>query len=124
MERLLLYVEETPGAAAAANWLLKLALALSARVFALYVLPSGDRRDDEEEQAWQLLYEIEDDAFADNVRISLLLEQGDPLERLCDVCHSFRTELLAVSADTRLAIPELLRRSPHPVVLVKPPKEV
>ena len=80
MERILLYVEDTPGIAAAVAWTLRLAQGMSCRVFALSVVSPDvpHRRDartsDAEERAWGLLYEIEDEAFQKNVRISLLLE--------------------------------------------------
>ena len=96
MERILLYVEDTPGMAAAVAWTLRLAKGMSCRVFALSVVnPDAPRRrdtqtSDAEERAWSLLYEIEDDAFQKNVRISLLLETGEPLQRAGQPQHQLR----------------------------------
>ncbi len=125
MERILLYVEDTPGMAAAAAWALRLAKGMSCRVFALSVMnPDSPRRrdaqaSDAEERAWSLLYEIEDDAFEKNVRISLLLETGDPLQKLISLGTSYDAELIVASADCRLVISELVRQSNRPVVFVK-----
>jgi len=126
MERILLYVEDTPGMPAAVAWSLRLAKGMSCRVFALSVVdPAATprRRDgqssDIEERAWSQLYEIEDDAFQQNVRISLLLEPGDPLSRLVGLSSSYDAELIVASADCRLTISELVRQSSRPVVFVK-----
>lgn len=125
MERILLYVEDTPGMAAAVAWTLRLAKGMSCRVFALSVInPDAPlRRDtqtsDAEERAWSLLYEIEDDAFQKSARISLLFETGDPLQQLISLSTSYDAELIVASADCRLVCAELVRQSNRPVVFVK-----
>ena len=125
MERILLYVEDTPGMPAAVAWALRLAKGMSCRLFALSVIsPDLPRRrdaraSDAEERAWSLLYEIEDDAFQKNVRISLLLETGEPLQELIKLSTSYDAELIIVSADCRLMVAELVRQSSRPVVFVK-----
>jgi len=125
MERIMLYVEDTPGMATAATWTLRLAKGMSLRVFALSVVtPDAPRRrdtqtSDAEERAWSGLYEIEDDAFQKNVRISLLFETGDPLQKLISLSTSYDAELIVASADCRLTCSELVRQSSRPVVFVK-----
>lgn len=126
----MLYVDDTPGLPAAVAWTLRLAKALSCRVYALAVIGQdaprrrGAKSSDMEERAWSLLYEIEDDAFQEDVRISLLLESGKPLPRLASLSSSYDAELVVASADCRLAVPELVRRSSRPVVFVKQPREI
>ncbi len=121
----MLYVDDTPGMPATIAWSLKLARSMSCRLIALSVIdPAAPRRrespsSDVEERAWSLLYEIEDDAFQQNVRISLLLEPGEPLGRLVSLSSSYEAELIVVSADCRLTITELVRQSSRPVVFVK-----
>jgi hypothetical protein len=125
MERIMLYVEDTPGMASAAAWVLRLAKGMSCRVFALSVVnPDTPRRrdtqtSDAEERAWSMLYEIEDDAFEKNVRISLLLETGEPLQKLISLSNSYDAELIVASADCRLTCSELVRQSSRPVMFVK-----
>ncbi len=125
MQRIMLYVEDTPGMATAAAWALRLARDMSCRVFALSVVdPDAPRRrdtqtSDAEERAWNQLYEVEDDAFQKNVRISLLLETGDPLPKLIGLSTSYDAELIVASADCRLTCSELVRQSNRPVVFVK-----
>jgi nucleotide-binding universal stress UspA family protein len=125
MQRIMLYVEDTPAMATAAAWALRLAKGMSCRVFALSVVdPDAPRRrdtqtSDAEERAWGQLYEVEDDAFQNNVRISLLLETGDPLQKLISLSNGYDAELIVASADCRLTCSELVRQSSRPVVFVK-----
>ena len=125
MQRVLLYVEDTPVMPTATAWALSLATGMSCRVFALTVIgPDAERRrdahaSDAEERAWSHLYEIEDDAFQKNVRISLLLETGDPLQELVSLSTNYDAELIVVSADCRLTCSELVRQSSRPVVFVR-----
>ncbi|HTW90790.1 MAG TPA: universal stress protein [bacterium] len=125
MERVLLYVEDTPGMPATVEFALRLAKGMSCRVFALSVIDPDihrhrdNQKSDAEERAWSMLYEIEDDAFQQNVRISLLLEPGEPLSRLISLSTSYDAELIVVSADCRLMAAEVVRQSNRPVVFVK-----
>jgi len=125
MQRIMLYVEDTPAMATAAAWALRLAKGMSCRVFALSVVdPDAPRRrdtqtSDAEERAWGQLYEVEDDAFQKNVRISLLIETGDPLQKLISLSNGYDAELIVASADCRLTCSELVRQSSRPVVFVK-----
>ncbi len=122
LERLMLYVEEP--AEKAIQLSLRLAKALDARLFAVYIidtslLPTGARRHQRlselEDRAWQMLYEIENDASEQDVRISLLLDQGPPKEVLFQLVLSYEVDLLVVSASTRLNVMELINRCPAPV---------
>jgi nucleotide-binding universal stress UspA family protein len=115
IERILLCVDDTPGLGRTAAWALDLARALSCRLFAVAVIA----RPDAEERAWELLYEIEDDAFEQNVRVSLLLESGEALPQLARLAASYGVDLVVAGADTRLPAGELVDQSPRPVVFVK-----
>lgn len=123
IERILLFVEDTPGVTSSAAWTLKLARKLSSRVFAACVLTARPGQNgpspDIEERAWELLYGIEDDAFGENVRISLLLEQGDQLQRLRDLCSSYEIDLVVASADSRLSASDLVKHNTRPTLFVK-----
>ncbi|HDQ99680.1 MAG TPA: universal stress protein [candidate division WOR-3 bacterium] len=120
LERLILYVLPGREGEAAAGWALALARRLGARVFAVHAVDdreqtAGDQ--ESEEAAWKILYEVEDDAFEEDVKLSLVLEQGDPVERLVEVVAGYSGDLVVVPAG---AFPpaELVRRSPAPVVFV------
>jgi nucleotide-binding universal stress UspA family protein len=128
IEQILLWLDDSAAARAAATWALNLAQHLSARVYALYILPpehkpatSRTRKvsTEKEEKAWELLYEVEDEAFNQNVRISLLLESGEPLERFREILTSYNPDLIVVSTAGPLSSEEIIRQSPQPVVFVK-----
>lgn len=125
IERLLLLVDDSPSCRAAANWTLDLAQRLSARVLALYVVDSalpgkGKARDERlaalEEKAWKALYEIEDDAFEKDVKISLLLDQGESLSTLLNICRSYNVQLVVLSSEARLRPQDLIAHSSSPVL--------
>ncbi len=138
IEQLLLWLDDTPGARSAARWALDLARIISARVYAIYILPEPEpvprtkrslpvtnlplQPAPSEERAWAVLYEVEDEAFERDVRISLLLEAGEPLARLKDVCVTYKTDLVVVSADCPLPVEKIVNQLPGPVVFVKPEK--
>lgn len=128
---LLIWVVDTKNLQPAVRWTLDLARALTARVYAVYILPEGTAKrkgnrqsgSEPEEKAWELLYEVEDEAFEQNVRISLLMENGDPLTRLCELINIYKVDLVVASADCPLPAEELIRHSPRPVVFVRNYKE-
>ncbi len=119
VKRILLVVEDTTGSREAVAWTLALARRLEARVIAASVIdPAGDPGIDAEEleeRRWKTLYEIEDDAFQADVKISLLLDQGDPLERVLELGASYDADLLVVGAGSQLEPAALLRRGGMPV---------
>jgi nucleotide-binding universal stress UspA family protein len=122
LERILLHVEDTPGLPVTVAWTLQLTRALSSRLFAVAVVAAADSARSSavaEERAWELLYGVEDDAFQQDVRVSLLLEQGDALERLHSLSDSYGVALIVASADSRLALADFVHRSRRPVAFVK-----
>jgi len=131
IERMVLYVEPGANSKSTARTALSLARRLGARLFAVWVMdsvepgpqPRRGRRPDVEEKAWRALYEIEDDAFAQDTSISLLLEQGRPLDKLLEICSSYDAGLVVVDPDTKLGAAELLKRSLIPVLFANGPKE-
>ena len=139
-QKLLLWVDERPESAAAANQALLLARLGDARVFAVSVLevpaaaePSGaasaakrlrrgPRRKatptaEPEERAWSRLYEIEDDAFEANVKISLLLETGNRDEKLLALIDSYQLDALIIGTRSIRGWEELIERCPVTVLL-------
>jgi nucleotide-binding universal stress UspA family protein len=98
---------------------LTLARELGARVIAVSIInendaPAGPGRDqhtsDLEESAWARLYEVEEEAFSRDVRVSLLLEQGEPVDRLLELCESYEVDILLLDAASRLSTAELVGR--------------
>ncbi|MGQ9678617.1 MAG: universal stress protein [bacterium] len=132
--QILLWLNDAPSTSNAIIWALSLAQTLSARVYALYILPpepthrtgtelskkrNRKSNPEKEEKAWELLYEVEDEAFDRNIRISLLLEQGEPLACFSEICSIYNPDLIVVSADGPLPSVAIINQSPKPVVFVK-----
>lgn len=134
INQLLLWLNNTPSFRTTVTWALTVAQTLSARVYALYILPpestagteTSKKRNrksstEREEKAWELLYEVEDEAFDKNVRISLLLERGEPLPRFKEICSIYHPDLIVLGADVPLPAGEIINQTPKPVVFVKTP---
>jgi nucleotide-binding universal stress UspA family protein len=133
LEKILLYIDESEAARTIAPWVLKLAKILNARIFAVFViteltpkkqaqktkLKSSAVNSKREEAAWATLYEVEDDAFEENVKISLILEEGKPEERLLEVLHSFELDGMIVSSQSKLDFKELISRCQGRVLIIK-----
>lgn len=117
LERILLYVEESEASKRLAAWALKFAKILNARIFALFVIKNSKAKSkrvqpksNQEEDAWAILYEIEDEAFEENVKISLLLEESRPEDKIIEVLDSFKLDGMIISSQARLDIKELISR--------------
>ena len=131
MSHLLLYAAAGSQGSDATRWALALAGRLGARVFALHsiALPAdqhrgavADRDKELEEEAWRVLYEVEDDAFALDVRLSLLLEKGDQMNRLVEAGEMYSADMIIVPADV-FDPATLIALSRSPVVFVRTLKE-
>jgi len=125
--KLMLLVEDGVPVERSLERALTLARELGARVIAVSIIggndaPAGPDRDqhlsDLEEAAWARLYEVEEEAFSRDVKVSLLLEQGDPLDRLLDLAESYEVGILLLDAASRLPTAELLSRADLRVELV------
>jgi hypothetical protein len=131
-ERILLIVDREPGWFEQARWTLGLARRLGARVIAASLMDGAavaDGPDPEErvaaleEQAWKRLYEIEDAAFEQDVKISLLIDQGPPLELLIGLVASYEAGIVVLGVGGPLTPAAVLERCPVPVVFMPEPKE-
>jgi len=131
-DRIMLLAEPGQDLLALARWTLGFARRMKTRVVAVGLidpddLPAGDEREDAlsvaEEQTWQRLYEIEDQAFRLNAKVSLIVEQGRPLDRLLELAESYDARLLVLSTGTRLDTGEVLARAPIPVLFARGTKE-
>jgi nucleotide-binding universal stress UspA family protein len=132
-QKILLYVDDRPESAVAAERALRMARVGDARVFATWVLPeSGNpaaartgrraprtKAAPDEEHAWSRLYEIEDDAFEQDVKISLLLETGNRDEKLLGLIDSYQLDALVIGTRTAKGWEDLIQRSPVTVILAR-----
>jgi hypothetical protein len=128
--RLLLFVEDGVPVERSLYRTLSLARELAARVIAVSIIdedgaPAGTDRErymsDLEEAAWKRLYEVEEEAFGREIKVSLLLEQGDELDRLVELCERYEVHTLLLDAMSRLPTGELVARAACEVELVGTP---
>lgn len=137
-QKVLLYVDDRPESEKAASEALRLARVCDARIFATWVMPgtvpvttvsqpakrrAGKRKvqpgSELEEHAWSRLYEIEDDAFEQNVKISLLLETGNRDDKLLALIDSYQLDALMLGARSIAGWEQLIERSPVAVILIR-----
>ncbi|MEO0092746.1 MAG: universal stress protein [candidate division WOR-3 bacterium] len=124
LEKLLLYVDDSPVNKEIATWALQFAKILNARIFAVFIIKGATKRKDkrlpsnQEETAWSRLYEIEDDAFERNVKISLILEEGRPENKLIEILQTFNLDGMIVGNQSKLNISELINQLPSSKTLI------
>lgn len=114
--RILVYLDGSAGSRRAASWAIQLARALNSRVYAVYVVEQGSSA---EEEGWGHLYQVEDEAFEAEVKVSLLMHEGDPGEWVLELARSYEVDLLVVAYPSRLGVSRLIERSPTPVVVMR-----
>lgn len=133
LEKILLYVENREATKVLATWTLKLAKTLNARIFAVFIIndstltppvanPKAKRHkagSHREETAWAILYEIEDDAFEENVKISLIIEEGRPEDKLIEVLKSFELDGMIISSQSKLDLKELISHCQGKALIIK-----
>jgi hypothetical protein len=115
-----------------AQFTINLAQTYDARLFALVIIkqPSPDIKTRTDERAWKRLYEIEEDAFEAGVRISLLLEEIDDLNRtaitdkIISIIKHFSIGMLVVSANAKINIKDLTSGLAIPVIVFPQPEKI
>lgn len=133
MQRIFLYVDGSDAAWRAAGWVVSRAKEWQSRVYVLYVVdksavatiarrtrwPRRKVLDKLEEEGWHHLYAIEDNAFEAEVKISLIMEDGLPLERITELSKSYEADLVVVGYSPKLDILKIIKQSPCSVVVIK-----
>lgn len=128
-KKILLYIEPKTEIEKISRFTMDLAKQYDARVFALVIIKSAlagipKVKTRTEEQAWKRLYEIEEDAFESEVKISLLLEEIEPMNRnaltqkLINVALTFQAELIIFSSKAKLNLKKLTGRTTIPIIIV------
>ena len=125
----ILLLVENEADSPSAQLALSLARRLESRVIAVSIVDTSsfgdspeddERRSELEEKAWKVLYEVEDDAFEQDVKVSLLLDQGEPLERTLELSTSYEAELIVLEPSVAIDTGELVKRSTIPVLFAHP----
>jgi sugar phosphate isomerase/epimerase len=116
---LLCYVEAGETGLDELEGLLDLASQLRCRVIVLAVIaPEGKKLTKKESQArealedrsWKFLYEIEDIAFEREIKISLMLEEGDVEDTIAAVVKSYNVDLCSTFSYKSIHAGDLLAK--------------
>jgi len=133
IERIFLYVDGSAAARRAARWAISRAKEWQSRLYVLHVVDTravvalarrtGRARrkieDKLEEEGWRNLYAIEDDAFESEVKISLIMENGLPRERISELAKSYEADLVVVGYNPAVDHSKLIKHSSCTVVVIK-----
>jgi nucleotide-binding universal stress UspA family protein len=132
-QKIFLYIDGSPAAHRAAGWAVERAKEWRSRVYVLYVVdrsavvaaarrtgrPRRALEGELEEKGWRHLYEIEDDAFEAEVKVSLIMEDGLPLERITELAKSYEADLVVVGYNPKLDLAKLIKQLPATVAVIK-----
>lgn len=117
--RLLCYVDADVTRLEELEGLLDLSSQLHSRLIILAVLPreeenpskeEKEKRDLVEDRVWNFLYQIEDVAFERELKVSLMLEEGDIEETIISVVKSYEVDLCATFPYKEIKPEHLLAR--------------
>lgn len=103
--RLLCYVDASEVRLDDLEGVLDLASQLQCRLIVLSVIPpkkeGGTEKEQEkydqlEDRVWNFLYQIEEEAFSRELKVSLMLEEGTPVDVVASVVKSYEADLCAI----------------------------
>lgn len=128
MKNILVYIETRTVIEPIAQFTIKLAQVYDARIFALAVIKQHKTyvKSRTDEQAWKRLYEIEEDAFEADVKISLLLEELDDLNRtaitnkIISIVQNFSIGMLILCSNAKINIKEIMSGLNTPIIIYPP----
>jgi len=133
MQRIFLFIDGSPAAHRAAEWVIRQAKEWRSRIYVLSVVdtaavaaaarrtrrPRPKIRGEWEEIGWRNLYEIEDDAFEAEVKVSLIMEEGLPLPRISELAKSYEADLVVVGYNPKMDLDKLAARCPCSLAVIK-----
>lgn len=133
MRRMLLYIDEKSRSKRVVDWTLKIAKVLKSRVYVLYPLysqriedrarelkkKSEDIRSQMEEEGWSYLYQIEDEAFEREVKVSLFLEEGEGISLVNSMVESYEIDMIVLGVSAGIEIEKLIRESKASIAIIK-----
>jgi hypothetical protein len=131
IKNILVYVGSRTVLSSLSPFILNLARSYNARLFALAIIPLSRNHltSRAEENAWRKLYEIEEDAFEVDRKISLLLEevkdltQKTILNKITEIVRSYRIDLLVVPDHLKIPITKLTKELSLPIIIFPASKE-
>ncbi|MCS7257758.1 MAG: hypothetical protein NZ601_00070 [candidate division WOR-3 bacterium] len=125
IKNILIYLSSRTELPLLSKFTLELTNFYNARLFALTIIPQAKThlKTRAEEHAWRKLYELEEDAFEADRKISLLLEELDKVNqktltsKIIEIALSYKIDLLVLPDNIKLQIPRLLKELGIPVLI-------
>jgi len=127
-KRILFYVDPEQTRIDRVEGLLDLVTQLDSRLIVLSVLPENNEnasekkkkeRDELEDRNWKFLYQIEDVAFEREIKVSLMLEEGELHETIASVVKSYEVDICATFPYKGINVEDLLSRlNSTPLLLI------
>jgi len=132
INKILLFVEPNTDIEPISQFAVKLAKRHDARLIALSIVkcPTPEIKSRSEEQAWKRLYEIEEDAFETDIKISLLLEELEPInqhtltQKLIDLTFTFQIDMVIISNQAKINLKNLTNEITIPIIVVPESKSI
>ena len=78
-----------------------------------------------EESGWKILYNLEEEAVAQQVRVSLILQEGAPSHMILDAAEKYQVDLIVIGkhrkdwAQKDIVVPSVIENSECPVLVAK-----
>lgn len=125
IKNILIYLTSKTELPLLSKFTLELTNFYDARLFALTVIPQPKThlKTRAEEYAWRKLYELEEDAFEADRKISLLLEEVSKLNqkmltnKIIEIARSYEIDLLVLPDNAKVQITELTKELKIPVLI-------
>lgn len=125
IKNILVYLEPHSVVEPISHFTINLAIFYQARLFALSVVkrPSLAIKSRTDENAWRRLYEIEEDAFQADIKISLLLEEIEQVNRhqisqkIISIIKSFNIDMLVLYNNAKINIKDLTSGAQVPIII-------
>ncbi|MEO0072787.1 MAG: hypothetical protein ABIK10_05080 [candidate division WOR-3 bacterium] len=125
IKNILIYLTSKTELPLLSKFTLELTNFYDARLFALTVIPQPKTylKTRAEEYAWRKLYELEEDAFEADRKISLLLEEVSKINqkiltnKIIEIARSYQIDLLVLPDNAKVQIAELTKELKIPVLI-------
>lgn len=124
IERILVYINPDEIPLERAGWTIDFASLVSARIILLTVITepeklSEEEYDKKEDKYWKYLYELEDKAFEKEVKVSLIVEDGNLLDVIKKAVKGYKVDIFVTFITSKLEFSEILKEINIPLLILK-----
>jgi len=122
MKKILLYLNEARQETI--SLALSLAKTFSSRLYVLFSLDADEIKDENlkdklEDEGWQKLYDVEEMAFKEEIKVSLLFFEGKPEKLIEELIKSYEIEALILNPLANLNLLEIINRNKEKIIILR-----